>query len=713
MSIHKLRSYLAERKERIKFEWQRFQASRDGTSPPPSLTDSDIRRHFENQRDRQLEFDAHRALEHEFDALKHTMHLQNDTKHENFEFTSTQGFTSFPENRSPAPGIIGVPKQFHSGQTVNVTEQLPETGFQVHPLIRQLLRNKYPLYEYYVDKYVRPLGTTDATFTDFNRQQVGTAPIPDFRKERILNHMFKRLNATPYLPLHFVDTQYAKLPLHTGTGYFNRHSFKTRAHAKYSHPPEYAQKQTSKGYFYNAFYETARTTIHRIKETGLPFTFEFRDDKTDDENFISLASALNAFFDSHATMLFTRNHISERDGILKQRPVYAVDDLFLLMEVMLTFPLLVMARKPESCIMYGLETIRGAMHYIDRLARQYDSFFTIDWSQYDQRIPRSITDIYYTDFLERLIVINGGYQPTYEYPTYPDLTDESTFIKMDNLLHFLHTWYNNMTFVTADGFGYRRTTAGVPSGLYNTQYLDSFGNLFLIIDGFIEYGYSDVQIDDILLFIMGDDNSGFTHIPIFELEKFLTWFETYAYSRYNMVLSKTKSVITDIRGKIEMLGYQANYGNPLRPIGKLIAQLCYPERGPKDKYMSYRAIGIVYASAGQDVEFYNFCKDIYHTFLPYAAPAEEIKLSQFHSYFPGYLRALDTPDEFFNIDHFPRLWEIRDIYSRYAGPLNYSPKWNEAHFINDPNVIPPSAVTMAEYRVTHQIPRRPVLNVTP
>nr|AFX73019.1 RNA dependent RNA polymerase [Grapevine partitivirus] len=705
MSIHKLRSYLQERKERIKFEWQRFQTSRDASSPPPSLTDSDIRRHFENQRDRQQEFDSHLVLEHEFNAIKHTMQLQNDTAREPFEFTSTQSFERFPDNRSPASGIIGVPKRFHSGQQVNPTESLPETGFQVHHLLRYLLRNKYPTYEYYVDKYVRPLGTTDATFIDFNRQQVETAPISDFRKDRVLTHMMKRLNATPFLPLHFVDTQFAKLPLHTGTGYFNRHSFRSRAHAKYSHPPEYAQKQTSKGYFYNAFYETARTAIHRIKESGLPFTFEFRDDKTDDENFENLASALNAFFDNHATMLFTRNHISERDGILKQRPVYAVDDLFLLIEVMLTFPLLVMARKPESCIMYGLETIRGAMHYIDRLARNYDSYFTIDWSQYDQRIPRSITDIYYTDFLERLIVISHGYQPTYEYPSYPDLTAQSMFNKMNNLLHFLHVWYNNMTYVTADGYGYRRTTAGVPSGLFNTQYLDSFGNLFLIIDGFIEYGYSDDQIDDILLFIMGDDNSGFTHIPLFDLEKFLTWFEKYALNRYNMVLSKTKSVITDIRGKIEMLGYQANYGQPLRPIGKLIAQLCYPERGPKDKYMSYRAIGIVYASAGQDVEFYKFCKDVYHLFLPFAAPPEDIKLSHFQSYFPGYLRALDTPDEFFQIDHFPTIWEIRHVYSRYAGPLDYAPKWNYAHFMHDPNVIPPSAMTMAEYRELHKIPR--------
>jgi len=402
-------------------------------------------------------------------------------------------------------------------------------------------------------------------------------------------------------------------------------------------------------------------------------------------------------------MLFTRNHISDKDGNLKQRPVYAVDDLFILIEAMLTFPLLVMARDPECAIMYGLETIRGAMHYIDQLARSFTSFFTIDWSQYDQHLPRCITDSYYDDFLPRLIVISHGYQPTYEYPTYPDLNEHDMYDKMNNLISFLHLWYNNMTFVTADGYGYRRKHAGVPSGMYNTQYLDSFGNIFLIVDGLIEFGCSDQEIDDILLFVMGDDNSAMTNWLLSRLQLFLSFLEKYAFERYNMILSKSKSVITALRNRIEMLSYQCNFGRPLRPIGKLVAQLCYPERGLFYKYMSYRAIGVAYAAAGVDHTFHQFCRDIYLMFLPFAADQSEFTFTRASSHLPGYLKAFDDVTAIINFSKFPTIWDVRHVYDHYHGPLTYAPKWNFAHFINAPHIIPPSAKTMYEYRLEHNL----------
>nr|BBU59850.1 RNA dependent RNA polymerase [Rosellinia necatrix partitivirus 21] len=714
MVFSSVRNYLQERQARIKYEWKIFQQAEQTNQDPSDLAclDSDLERLHYFARDRLLETQKSQILEHEFNGLMHSMQLQNNMKKRPYQFSSSEHFHGLPSNREPAPGIVNIPRAFHPGQIVSATEELPETGFELHPLIKYLLEHKYMHYQRTVDKYVRPLGTTDSTFADFNREQIPSAPIPKERKERIMKHVHKRLNTSPYLPLHFVDTQYAKLPLHTGTGYHNRHSFKTRAHAKYSHPEEYAHRATSKGYYLNAFLELARTLIHRIKESGLPFEFIFNEEQSSEEQFNALASQLSLFIDNHATMLFTRNHISERDKNLKQRPVYAVDELFILIEIMLTFPLLVMARKPECCIMYGLETIRGAMNKIDSIAKEkgYTSFFTIDWSAFDQRLPRVITDLYYTEFLESLIVISHGYQPTREYPTYPDLTEEKMFTRMSNLLQFLHTWYNNMTFVTADGYAYRRTCAGVPSGLYNTQYLDSFGNLFLIIDALIEFGCTDEEIEEILLFIMGDDNSGFTYWSIERLDAFISFLEKYALQRYNMVLSKTKSVITVLRSQIEMLSYKCNSGRPTRSLEKLIAQLCYPERGPKDKYMSYRAIGIAYAAAGMDNDFHEFCLDVYSMFKPFAAPLTEENLPFVKAYLPGYLKAPDLPEVLAlgTFIKFPTIDEVIDVYSRYAGPLDYAPKWNFAHFINAPNVVPPSTKTIRDYRIEHEIPCPPV-----
>ena len=624
----------------------------------------------------------------------------------------------------PVPGIKLVPLMYHYGHVIRDPELLTTSsqnnqknkseiddskrtsyGYEVDPRIKSKIYQMYPEYMSVIDTYCRPIGTVDATFNDFNKEQVPSEPISEERKEQVLKHIFRLLDAKQYLPIHFVDTQYCKTPLVTGTGYHNRYSFKQKAHAKYTHPEAYELYPTSKGYFYNSTYENARTLVHHIKEYKLPFNLRMSPLKSDSHesecrDYINKA---NSFFNDYPTLLFTRNHISKRDGPLKVRPVYAVDDIFIIIELMLTFPLTVQARKSSCCIMYGLETIRGSNHYIDRLAHSYSTYFSLDWSSYDQRLPRVITDIYYTDFLRSLIVINHGYQPTLDYPTYPDLDEHKMYTRMDNLLHFLHTWYNNMTFLLPDGYAYRRTYCGVPSGQYNTQYLDSFGNLFLIIDAMIEFGFTDCEISEFVLLILGDDNTGMTTMSIHRMDSFIIFLESYALIRYNMVLSKSKSVLTTLRSKIETLGYQCNFGSPKRPIDKLVAQLIYPENGLKPHTMAARAIGIAYAAAAQDYIFHSFCHDIYNMFRSDYKPDARANLhfqrQVMHNLEDG-IPDLATAD----VPIFPSFREVQRIYATYKGPLDFQPKWSVPHFLNDPDITPPHSKTMRQYERENGIP---------
>nr|DBA44347.1 TPA_asm: hypothetical protein [Betapartitivirus sp. 'pemphredoni'] len=723
MPFNAVRNYFAERLVRLKREWMTFQSSdRDPDLTLDISQDSDYRRYYTNARYNLDNEAKHLALNKEYSTLVQAYRNDNTSKHQPYELHQPipPDAAPIPDNRQPAPGIKLVPLMYHYGhviqdplpvpqilqpESISDPQPLPETlateyGYPIDPRIYMIIYQRYPQYLSVINEYCRPLGTVNATFSDFNKEQVASAPINNFRKETVLLHIFKFLDVKPYLPVHFVDTQFCKTPLVTGTGYHNRYSFKQKAHAKYSHPDEYALMPTSKGYFYNATYENARTLVHFIKQYGLPFKLEFDHSENDltDEQIQLYINKANDFINDYPTLLFTRNHISKRDGILKVRPVYAVDDIFIIIELMLTFPLTVQARKPSCCIMYGLETIRGSNFYIDRLARSYSTFFSLDWSSYDQRLPRVITDIYYTDFLRRLIVINNGYQPTYEYPTYPDLDEHKLYERMNNLLVFLHTWYNNMTFLLPDGYAYRRTSCGVPSGLYNTQYLDSFGNLFLIIDSMVQFGFSHSEIDNFILLVLGDDNTGMTTISIDRISEFITFLESYASERYNMVLSSTKSVLTSLRSKIETLGYKCNYGDPKRDINKLVAQLCYPENGLKPHTMSARAIGIAYASAGQDPMFHSFCQDVYNKFRSDYKPDARANLNLqrqiMHDLEDG-LPDLATS----TVPPFPSLYEIRELYSSYKGPLTYAPKWNNAHFIHDPDVTPPNSKTMHAYEI--------------
>nr|ADO60922.1 putative RNA-dependent RNA polymerase [Grapevine associated partitivirus-1] len=696
--LPKIRDYFHEKLKRLLFDHKIFSSQHEDPEQTAARhASSDIERIYKSIHN----YAPHPDVIHDYEAQYQHIHDTLVTKQ------SLSGFNAefyrlrtdpVPDNRIPPSGITLLPFEYKSMNTVTATLEVPESGFHIHPKIERLVRSRYPQYLTFVRKYTRPLGTTDATVADFFKPQTPSAPVEPERISHIMTHVMKKMAITPYRPLHFVDTQYDKRPLHTGTGYFNRRSIVQNVHAMFSYPKEYESKPSSKGYYINAFLESARSLVHWIKSTGTPFRHAPS----------NLADSLRTFFLQRPTMLFTRNHISDRDGNLKQRPVYAVDDLFLTIESMLTFPAHVIARKLECCIMYGFETIRGSNAALDTIAQSYKSFFTIDWSGFDQRLPWVIAVLFFTEFIPRLLVINHGYAPTYEYPSYPDLTTTDMVSRLNNLLTFLSTWYFNMVYVTADGYSYTRHLAGVPSGMLNTQFLGSFGNLVLITDGLIEYGFTDHEIDNLLLFIMGDDNSGFTHWSIARLESFIQWFETYTLHRYGMVLSKTKSVITVLRQRIETLGYQCNFGHPRRPIGKLVAQLCYPERGPRPKYMSARAVGMAWASCAQDKTFHDFCRDVYYEFLDEREEIDETTYGMLQSYLPGYLRIDESVRQTINFNEFPSLEHVFSTVRKWKGPLSYQPKWDLAHFVYQPDVIPPNSQTLHEYWQLHNY-KMPIL----
>jgi hypothetical protein len=347
--------------------------------------------------------------------------------------------------------------------------------------------------------------------------------------------------------------------------------------------------------------------------------------------------------------------------------------------------------------MYSLETIRGGCAYIDARAKAFTSYLCIDWSSFDQRMPWIIVDTFFTVFLPRLLVISFGYQPTVPYPTYPDLTPEKMFSRLFCIICFLRTWYFNCVFATADGFAYVRQFAGIASGMLNTQYLDSYCNLFLMIHALIHFGCNDEEILQMVIFVMGDDNVVLSLWEARRLHSFMLFFESHAQSRFGMILSASKSIFTTLRSKIEMLGYQCNNANPRRDIGKLVAQACYPEHGYRDKYMSARFIGLAWASAGSDLKFHSFCRDGWLTFLPYAEPVTPEQIPALTRHLPGIFKMLDNPEEVINFEQFPSIHEIRSRYATWQGELDPWKKWNPAHFLTPPGVVQPDAQTMSEY----------------
>nr|UCW41654.1 RNA dependent RNA polymerase [Turkana Partiti-like virus 1] len=698
-----MRDFLEERSHQLNERWRLI--NQHNLKDANGVIDYDEleRLHIEENVNRPIQLiTSAEGYEHDINELIENYKASNIARDEDFEFfRPIKESDKIPERVNVEQGLNFVPLKYHKTRPKTASQQITEEGFKPDKPLLDLINNYYPEYRRIIEEYRRPLGTTDSTFNDFNKPQKPSEPFTQERKDRILYHLKKKLNVKPYKPVYYESIAFCKMPLNTGTGYFDRYHYRTRARARLTRSGIYKDKPNSKGYFYTATYKQHQIIVHNIKHYRSPVIIKTNSDK------IKRNKIVQDFILKRVTMLFTRNHIS-RLFRLKTRPVYNVDPIFLKLEASLTFPAMIQARPISSCIMYSLETIRGGCHYLDHTAKNYSSYFTIDWSSYDQTLPRVITDFYYQDFLESLIVINKGYTSTINYRQHIPQPADVLFKKAHNMLNFLHEWYNSMVYVTSDGYGYQRTCAGVPSGLFNTQYLDSVGNITLLIDALIEFGLTDTEIDDIKLFIMGDDNTGFTHMNIFELDKFVNFFGRYSKRRWNMDISLDKCKVTEDRSLIEVLGYSCNFGYAKRSIDKLVAQLCYPERGINIKYMSYRAIGIAYAAGGHSSTFHQFCERVYFIYYKDRVDITSDVRKKVVYHLPGIFRAVDNYAEFINFEKFPTIEEVRKEYSEWKGSLSYEPRWDSSYFTDPPYYDGDDYITIKDYKKIHNIEDLPV-----
>lgn len=142
---------------------------------------------------------------------------------------------------------------------------------------------------------------------------------------------------------------------------------------------------------------------------------------------------------------------------------------------------------------------------------------------------------------------NHGYLATYEYPNHPMTDADQIALMMNNTLEFLYVWYKNMVFLSQDGFAYQRLYAGIPSGMLNTQYLNSYCNLFVMIHALTEFGVSEHEIKQFKFFFMGDNNSAFTQWSLTKTQQFVRFLSEFAQIKYNMKLNLNKTVTTSER----------------------------------------------------------------------------------------------------------------------------------------------------------------------
>jgi len=473
----------------------------------------------------------------------------------------------------------------------------PGGGIQVavlQSLKRNLSSESYAKVTY---GYRRSVFSKDALISDYLKGDVPKhSVIKDLAYYMALDKV-KELFATPtkYRPVSFPDLRFYPWPLSSSAEAPFSSSKKLRR--DYLNLYELGLVKSPRLTFhnlYNHIYVYNRQTAPRIKE-GLTTDIHGRDAKY--------------WNTAHA-----RSHLVESHEDDKIRMVFGVPKLLLQVEAMLLWPLInhLVNLDGNGPMLWGFETLKGGWaklyNWFGRHAPRARTYLAFDWRQFDKRAQFTVIDDLH-DLLKSNIDFNNGYIPTKDYPqSWKDPT------KLENLWNWMCNAIKHTPDLLPDGNLYERQHAGIASGFFQTQLMDSLYNTLMIYVCLIKQG---INIDKVRIKVQGDDSlvALNEYIPKQVHQSFIDQFASQADRYFGAVLNTKKSRMDNSLNGLPVLGFTNKDGYPTRDKEALLASLLYPERNTDQAKLMARAIGIAWANCGVHSDVYEVCSEVYHRFL--------------------------------------------------------------------------------------------------
>jgi hypothetical protein len=360
----------------------------------------------------------------------------------------------------------------------------------------------------------------------------------------------------------------------------------------------------------------------------------------------------------------------------KVRTVWGIPKYFIFAEAMFFWPLFShFFSILQTPILWNYESLNGGWN---RLNAEYHSKFGMhshpvintDWSEFDMRVYFSV----WKDILDRVktyFCFCGQYCPTRTYPhptTSPD--------RLERLWTWICNGYFNMLCVSPLGRVFRRLWAGMPSGIFCTQFFDSVYNGIMIITCLHAL---EIPIpDDFFLKLMGDDAlfTIITLLPAASLTEFLVKLSVEANHRFGSKLSAEKCKTSPTINGAWVLGYQNWNGFPRRPEQELLARLLHPKsnRDMPDLLMA-RCIGIAYAAAG-NIHVIRICEHIFN----------DLKFQGYKANIKGLHGMYDPLGIRLTAEQLTNFPSYTELVSRISKPSSRDPDvqnryWDRTHFL--------------------------------
>jgi len=284
---------------------------------------------------------------------------------------------------------------------------------------------------------------------------------------------------------------------------------------------------------------------------------------------------------------FVRSHLTK--DVDKVRAVWGYPLNMALGEAVFAVPLIEAYQEDSNNpLAYGYETAIGGMKRIINESQHCKFFSGIDFKGFDKSVQADLIYIAFDILMRNIDFVN--------YRDYGK-ADASRMMRMWD---YIVSYFINTPIRLCTGERYQKSN-GVASGSYFTQMIDSVVNYILITWIYLEQTGSPPKY----LKVMGDDSLAGGD---FQID--LDWGADIV-ARVGMRLNVNKSGVSRDINRLKFLGFEINYGEPLKSFDEWVALLCLPERFDKSwDDVATRALGLFYANSGVNEKFDFLAREI-------------------------------------------------------------------------------------------------------
>jgi len=382
-------------------------------------------------------------------------------------------------------------------------------------------------------------------------------------------------------------------------------------------------------------------------------------------------------------LLHTKTAIVKKDDPNKMRTIWGCSKPWIIADTMFYWEYLAWIKLNPGVtpMLWGYETFTGGWMRLNALlfrSHLQCSFLTLDWKRFDKKayfvLIRRIMYMVRT-FLD----FSSGYVPTHAAPYHPDWTPEHA-----NRMERLFLWTLECLFespiVLPNGDMYRRRFAGIPSGLFITQLLDSWYNYTMLATILSALGFDPRQC---IIKVQGDDSiiRLYVLIPPNEHSLFMERLVQLADYYFKSTVSVDKSELRNSLNGCEVLSYRNHNGLPHRDEIKMLAQFYHTKaRDPTPEITMAQAVGFAYASCANHNRVLYVCQDVYEYYKSQGVTPNRAGLTITFGNSPD----LTLPE--IPLDHFPTKNEIRRHFfnMHYNNDAQRAKTWPLDLFCSEP-----------------------------